>query len=185
VDRRAGRAHCRRCGSKPLPSWTSDLIRLGVSASPELSQVFRVDLRGNLNLPLLRAPIPAMGLIPSALGDESRQRCERSICTPSWSSRWVEYAGPGVTVVGAVKTPTTIQDLGNLRVLTVLVQAGGLLPEAGPEIIVQQANGSTQRLPMRKLFDGFHPDRNKEEGNRRSLETDSGSKVAGCEAGPE
>jgi protein involved in polysaccharide export with SLBB domain len=50
------------------PLGASDLIRLGVSAAPELSQVFRVDLQGNLNLPLLRSPISAEGLMPGALG---------------------------------------------------------------------------------------------------------------------
>jgi protein involved in polysaccharide export with SLBB domain len=47
--------------------------------------------------------------------------------------------------------------LGNLRVLAALAQAGGLLPGAGPEIIVEQANGTTQRLSVRKLFDGLRP----------------------------
>ena len=41
-----------------------------------------------------------------------------------------------------------------------LSQAGGLLPEAGPEIIVEQANGSVQRLSVRQLFDGLHPELN-------------------------
>jgi protein involved in polysaccharide export with SLBB domain len=54
----------------------------------------------------------------------------------------VEYRSRDVTVAGAVKTPMTIQELGDLRVLGALSQAGGLLPEAGPEIIVEQANGS-------------------------------------------
>ena len=44
--------------------------------------------------------------------------------------------------------------------LGALSQAGGLLPEAGPEIIVEQANGSLQRLSVRELFDGLHPQLN-------------------------
>ena len=41
--------------------------------------------------------------------------------------------------------------------LDALSQAGGLLPDAGPEIIVDQPGGSSQRLSVRELFDGFHP----------------------------
>jgi protein involved in polysaccharide export with SLBB domain len=50
--------------------------------------------------------------------------------------------------------------LGNLRVLDALAQAGGLLAGACPEIIVVQANGTAQRLSVRKLFDGLHPELN-------------------------
>jgi protein involved in polysaccharide export with SLBB domain len=118
------------------PIGASDLVRLGVSASPGLSQVFRVDLQGNLNLPLLRAPISARGLMPNVLGDEiaAALRAQHLLVNPIVVVSVVEYAGRGVTVAGAVRTPTTIQDLGNLRVLGALVEAGGLLPGAGPEI---------------------------------------------------
>ena len=141
------------------PIGASDLVRLGVSASPELSQVFRVDLRGNLNLPLLRAPISAKGLMPNVLGDEiaASLRAQHLLVNPIVVVSVVEYAGRGFTVSGAVRTPITVQDLGNLRVLAALAQAGGLLPGAGPEIIVEQANGTTQRLSVRKLFDGLRP----------------------------
>src|ERR1700761_7320105 len=52
------------------PIGASDLIRLTVDDSPELSQTFRVDQQGDLNLPLLNQPIPASGLMPNALRDE-------------------------------------------------------------------------------------------------------------------
>ena len=115
-----------------------------------------------MNLPLLRAPISARGLMPGALGDEvaAELRAQHLLVNPIVVVSVVEYAGRGVTVSGAVRTPITIQDLGNLRVLGALVEAGGLLPGAGPEIIVEQANGAAQRLSVRKLFDGLHPELN-------------------------
>jgi polysaccharide biosynthesis/export protein len=144
------------------PIGVSDLIRLGVSNSPELSRSFRVDPQGNLNLPLLKAPISARGLTPNALGDEvaGALRAQHLLVNPVVVVSVVEYGGRGVSIAGAVKMPATVQDLGNLRVLTALVQAGGLLPEAGPEIIVEQPDGTTQRLSVRKLFDGLHPELN-------------------------
>jgi polysaccharide export outer membrane protein len=72
----------------------------------------------------------------------------------------VEYRSRDVTIAGAVKTPVTIQEIGNLRLLDALSQAGGLLPDAGPEVIVEQANRSMQRLSVRQLFDGYHPELN-------------------------
>jgi polysaccharide biosynthesis/export protein len=140
----------------------SDLVRLNVYDSPELSQSFRVDRQGNLNLPLLHKPIPAAGLLPDELRDEiaAALRAQHLLVNPVVDVSVVEYRSRDVTIAGAVKTPITIQELGDLRVLGALSLAGGLLPEAGPEIIVEQANGSSQRLSVRKLFDGLHPQLN-------------------------
>jgi polysaccharide export outer membrane protein len=144
------------------PIGISDLVRISVSDSPELSQSFRVDRQGKLNLPLLRAPLQAEGLMPDALRDEiaSALRAQHMLVNPIVDVSVVEYRSRDVTIAGAVKTPTTIQELGNLRVLGALSLAGGLLPEAGPEIIVEQANGASQRLSVRELFDGLHPELN-------------------------
>jgi polysaccharide export outer membrane protein len=144
------------------PIGASDLVHLIVYDSPELTQSFRVDKQGNLNLPLLRTPLPAAGLLPDALRDEiaTALRAQHLLVNPVVDVSVIEYRSRDVTVAGAVKTPTTIQELGNLRVLGALSQAGGLLPEAGPEIIVEQANGGLQRLSVRDLFDGLHPQLN-------------------------
>jgi polysaccharide export outer membrane protein len=144
------------------PIGASDLVRLTVSDSPELSQSFRVDKQGNLNLPLMRTPLHAAGLMPDALRDEiaAALRAQHLLVNPVVDVSVVEYRSRDVTIAGAVKTPTTIQEIGNLRLLGALSQAGGLLPEAGPEVIVDQANGSIQRLSVRQLFDGLHPELN-------------------------
>jgi polysaccharide export outer membrane protein len=144
------------------PIGASDLIRLTVSDSPELSQSFRVDKQGNLNLPLMRIPIHAEGLMPDALRNEiaAALRTQHLLVNPIVDVSVVEYRSRDVTIAGAVKTPTTIQETGNLRLLGALSQAGGLLPEAGPEIIVEQPNGTIQRLSVRQLFDGLHPELN-------------------------
>lgn len=140
----------------------SDLVRLNVYDAPELSQSFRVDSQGNLNLPLLHKPIPAAGLMPDELRDRiaASLKAQHLLVNPVVDVAVVEYRSRSVTIAGAVKTPTTIQDVGDLRVLDALSQAGGLLPEAGLEITVEQANGSSQRLSVRELFDGLHPQLN-------------------------
>jgi polysaccharide biosynthesis/export protein len=144
------------------PIGASDLIRLTVGDSPELSQTFRVNQQGNLNLPLLNKPISATGLMPDELRDKIAAALKKQhlLVNPVVDVSVVEYRSRDVTVAGAVKTPVTVQQLGDLRVLGALSQAGGLLPEAGPEIIVEQANGSEQRISVRQLFDGLHPELN-------------------------
>lgn len=141
------------------PIGTSDLVRLSVNDSPELSQTFRVDGQGNLNLPLLNKPILAAGLMPNALRDQiaASLKAQHLLVNPVVDVSVVEYRSRDVTVAGAVRTPMTIQELGDLRLLGALGQAGGLLPDAGPEIIVEQANGAGQRISVRELFDGLHP----------------------------
>jgi polysaccharide biosynthesis/export protein len=140
----------------------SDLIHLTVYDSPELSQSFRVDKQGHLNLPLLRAPLRAEGLMPNALRDEiaAALRAQHLFVDPVVDVSVVEYRSRDVTVSGAVKMPLTIQEIGNLRLLGALSQAGGLLPEAGPEISVEQATGPIQHISVRELFDGSHPELN-------------------------
>ncbi len=140
----------------------SDLVHLTVYDSPELTQSFRVDQAGFLNLPLLRKPVRAEGLMPDDLRDEiARQLREQHLLVhPVVDVAVVEYRSRDVTIAGAVKTPVTVQDVGNLRLLAALSQAGGLLPEAGPEIIVESANGTSQRFSVRDLFDGRHPELN-------------------------
>ena len=141
------------------PIGASDLVRLTVYDAPELSVSFRVDEHGNLNLPLLTKPIPAAGLMPDELRDRIAEalKAQHLLVNPVVDVSVVEYRSRDVTISGAVKTPMTVQELGNLRVLDALSQAGGLLPEAGPEIIVEQADGSSRRLSVRELFDGLHP----------------------------
>jgi polysaccharide export outer membrane protein len=100
--------------------------------------------------------------MPDALRDEiaAALKTQHLLVNPVVDVSVVEYRSRDVTIAGAVKAPTTLEEVGDLRLLGALSQAGGLLPEAGPEIIVEQANGSLQRLSVREIFDGFHPQLN-------------------------
>jgi polysaccharide export outer membrane protein len=100
--------------------------------------------------------------MPDSLRDKivDALRAQHLLVNPVVDVSVVEYRSRDVTIAGAVKAPTTLQEVGDLRLLGALSQAGGLLPEAGPEIIVEQATGSLQRLSVREIFDGFHPQLN-------------------------
>jgi polysaccharide export outer membrane protein len=144
------------------PIGPSDLVRITVYDSPELSRSFRVDSKGYLNLPLLSQPVPAMGLMPDAIREEiaAALRTQHLFVDPIVDVSVVEYRSRAVTIAGAVKTPVTIQEFGSTRLLDALNDAGGLLPEAGPEIVIERASGGSQRVSVRQLFDGRHPELN-------------------------
>src|SRR5216684_2273255 len=91
------------------PIGVSDLVHLTVDDAPELSQSFRVDTQGNLNLPLLRAPIRAEGLMPDALRDEiaATLSAQHLLVDPVVVVSVVEYRSRDVTIAGAIKTPIT------------------------------------------------------------------------------
>src|ERR1700760_4820753 len=101
------------------PIGASDLVRLTVYDAPELTQSFRIDKQGNLNLPLLQSPIHAAGLLPDELRDAIRKalRDQHLLVNPVVDVSVVEYRSRDVTISGAVKSPITVQEFGNLRVL--------------------------------------------------------------------
>jgi polysaccharide export outer membrane protein len=100
--------------------------------------------------------------MPEALRDQiaAALRAQHLLVNPVVDVSVVEYRSRDVTVAGAVKTPSVLQDLGNLRLLGALSQAGGLQPDAGPEVIVETPDGREQRINVRELFDGLHPELN-------------------------
>lgn len=144
------------------PLGPADLVRVTVTDAPELSQTFRVDQQGNLNLPLLREPLHASGLLPDQLRDKlsTALRSQHLLVNPVVDVAVVEYRSRDIVVGGAVKTPATVQDVGNLHLIDAISQAGGLLPEAGPDISVERPDGSSQRIAVRSLYDGQHPELN-------------------------
>src|ERR1700749_4163112 len=87
------------------PIGASDLVRLTVYDAPELTQSFRIDKQGNLNLPLLQSPLHAAGLMPDELRDQiiSALRSQHLFVNPVVDVAVVEYRSRDVTISGAVK----------------------------------------------------------------------------------
>lgn len=137
----------------------SDLVRVTVYDSPDLSRSFRVDENGNLSLPLLHKPIKAAGLMPDAVRKEIVDALvsEHLFVSPVVDVSVVEYRSRSVTISGAVKSPVTIQEFGNTYLLDAINDAGGLLAEAGPEIIVEQPSAAPRHILVKELLDGKNP----------------------------
>ncbi len=94
-----------------------DLVSLVVYDSPELSRAFRIDEDGSLRLPMLRQHIQVAGLtldeaenaIAAALVNE------QVLVNPIVSLSVTELRSRPITVVGAVKTPTTFQATSSIN----------------------------------------------------------------------
>lgn len=144
------------------PLGPSDLIRLSVYDSPELSRSFRVDQQGNLELPMLKQPVNVKGLMPEAaaklIADDLRQ--QHMLVNPIVDVAVVEYRSRSITVSGAVKSPSTIQELKETRLLDAINQAGGLSNDAGTEVVVEKPGQPPAHILLKDLLDGSHPDLN-------------------------
>jgi polysaccharide export outer membrane protein len=144
-----------------------DLIGISVYDAPELTRTVRVDDDGNIRLPMVRQHIKAAGLLPAELENAIMTALvdEHVLVSPVVTVAVVEYHSRPITVVGAVKNPTTFQATGNVTLLEAITQAGGLTANAGAEIEVSHpassANGKsvnlTERIPVHSLMDEADP----------------------------
>ena len=145
-----------------LPAQTigpDDLISITVFDCPELTRSFRVSSDGTLALPIL-GRIPAAGLMPVQLEDKlaSELRRTQTMVDPVVNISVSEYRSKPVSVVGAVRSPLTFQAMSDSTLLDAIAKAGGLAPEAGPEILLSRKDGTPiQRIPVRSLIDSADP----------------------------
>jgi polysaccharide export outer membrane protein len=144
------------------PLGPSDLVRLSVYDSPELSRSFRVDSDGALLLPLLKQPVKVSGLLPDAAAKVIAQNLkdEHILVNPIVDVSVVEYRSRAVTISGAVKSPQTMQEFQETRLLDAINDAGGLSPDAGPEIVLERPGSAPSHVLVKDLLDGAHPELN-------------------------
>jgi polysaccharide export outer membrane protein len=147
-----------------------DLIAIQVYDSPELTRTVRVGADGCIRLPMLKQSIKAEGLMPAdletvvadALGDEG------IIVEPFVTITVAEYASRPISVAGAVRSPVTFQASSPVTLLEAITRAGGLLPEAGSEILISKTQPGPdggqasliQRVAVKSLIDAADPDVN-------------------------
>jgi polysaccharide export outer membrane protein len=148
-----------------LPAQTvgaDDLVSIVVFDCVELTRTFRVSSDGTLALPIL-GRIPAAGLMPVQLEEivAERLKSTQTMVSPMVNVSVAEYRSKPVSVVGAVRAPVTFQAIGDTNLLGAITRAGGLAPEAGPEILVTRKESkegglsviTVQRIPVRNLME--------------------------------
>jgi polysaccharide export outer membrane protein len=141
------------------PIGPSDLIALSVYDSSELTRTFRVDTEGNLSLPMIRRTIRAAGLLPADLEKliATALSEEQILVEPIVKVAVAEYYSRPISVMGAVKRPTTFQAYGPVTLLEALARAEGLGESASAEIIVTRPAGEPLRVSVPALIDQADP----------------------------
>lgn len=152
------------------PIGANDLLGITVYDSPELTRTVRVEADGTFRLPMLKEHIHAAGLVPEELekvitADLVR---EQLFVDPIVTVSVAEYRSRPINIVGAVKTPITIQAVGDVTLLDAITQAGGLTDDAGSEILISHRQADTsgktteriQHVPTQDLLDEVDPSLN-------------------------
>jgi polysaccharide export outer membrane protein len=144
-----------------------DLLVIFVSSSPENSRSVRVAADGTISMPSLKDPIQVVGLFSTEVEKVlvAALTANKILVEPIVSVSVAEYRSRPVTVVGAVKSPTTMQAIGGLRLLDAIAKADGLTPEAGSQIIVSKLGTSgspdyVQHIPVAALMSRLDPSLN-------------------------
>lgn len=145
----------------------NDMLSVTVYESPELSRTVRVGADGMIRLPMLKRKIKAEGVMPGELevliGAALEE--EEIVVEPFVTVSVAEYHSKPISVMGAVKLPVTLQAETPVTLLEALAKAGGLSPEAGPEILIsrrqteagQEGATSVQRVSVKELIDVADP----------------------------
>jgi len=148
----------------------NDLIAVSVYDAPELTRTVRVGADGYMRLPMLKQRIKADGRMPGELeaAIAAALESEQLIVDPVVTVTIAEYNSRPISVAGAVKQPITFQAEGPVTLLEAITRAGGLAPEAGPEILVSRMRSGpggsltslVQRIPVKGLIDAADPTMN-------------------------
>jgi polysaccharide export outer membrane protein len=143
------------------PISANDLVAISVYDAPELTRTARVSVDGFIRLPMLKQRVKAQGLMPSELETAIAKALqdEQIIVDPFVTVNVAEYNSHPISVAGAVRQPLTFQATGPVTLLEAITRAGGLAPEAGPEILVSRtqpgADGTSSALVQRILVKGL------------------------------
>jgi polysaccharide export outer membrane protein len=149
-----------------VPLGPHDLIQVNIYGNPELSRSVRIAADGTVRMPMLEDAIRAAGKLPAEVeaAISAAFRTEQVLVDPIVSVTVAEYASRQVTIGGAVRNPTTVQALGNMRLAEAITRAGGLSSDAGAEILVREAGskdpGSIRHVSVKQLIDESNTDVN-------------------------
>ncbi|HDZ27744.1 hypothetical protein LCGC14_0742160 [marine sediment metagenome] len=125
-----------------------DLLEISVFGLDEMSQTVRVSEKGKITLPLL-GEIEVEEMTKAELERKLGQLLEKKyLQNPQVTVFIREYQSKKVYILGAVGKPGSYKLLGRQTVLQLISDAGGLVEDAGDEIIVirQRKDGPSKTL---------------------------------------
>jgi polysaccharide export outer membrane protein len=147
---------------------SNDLVSVSIYGEPDLTRTVRVGSDGTIRLPLLQQKVKADGLMPEGLEKAIADafEAEQILVNPFVTVTVAEYHTLlPVSVAGAVRNPTTFEPTDKVTLLEAITRAGGLTPEAGPEILISRPSQDSsavqaplvQRILVRALIDAADP----------------------------
>ncbi len=102
--------------------------------APDVEEItkapFRIDMRGNINLPLI-GRVQAAGLTTDELQEQIKLRLKKYLQQPDVTVAIAEFRSQPISILGAVQTPGVHQLQGHKSLFEVLSMAGGLRADAG------------------------------------------------------
>ncbi len=115
-----------------------DLLSVNVYDNPEFSSSYRVDLAGDLTLPLCgKVNVRGLTLTEAAKRLEAALKDGQILNQPQVNLDVLQYAGQYVTVLGEVANPGRVSLIAPTRLGEILAQAGGVTPMAGARIKIR------------------------------------------------
>lgn len=135
----------------PLTIGSGDLVEVALFDAPELSGRFRVDEKGDVQLPLVGA-VHVQGLTADGAAKLIQQRyVAAEILKPESSEASVfiqEYANQGITITGEVKSPGVYPALGVRMLNDVVTAAGGVTATADSHVIITHRDDAAHPLTV-------------------------------------
>lgn len=110
-----------------------DLEEFAGGATAVKETGYRIDLRGNINLPLI-GRMKVSGQTVDQFEAALVERLKEYLKNPSVTVAVMEYKSQPISVVGQVTTPGVHQLQGRKTLLEVISAVGGLKPDAGHQI---------------------------------------------------
>jgi polysaccharide biosynthesis/export protein len=130
-----------------------DNLQIFVWQHPDVSVTIPVRPDGRISTPLVE-DLPAVGKTPTQLARDIEVALSEFIRAPTVSvivSNFVGTFDTQVRVVGQATAPQSIPYRQNMSILDVMIQVGGLAPNAAGNRarIVRTVDGVTQEIPVR------------------------------------
>lgn len=167
ADNNSGKSSARpdtAKGQKPPEGYrigVDDSLFISVWKEPDLSSQVTVRPDGVITLPLIN-DVPVVGLSPKELQDLLTEKLKAFVNEPQVTVVVRDIRSRKVFLVGQVGKPGSFQLSGNMTLLELLAQAGGLGQFAKSEsiYILRNQNGQQVRLPFKykRVLQGKDPD---------------------------
>jgi polysaccharide export outer membrane protein len=122
-----------------------DVLTISVYDAPDVTGEYRVSPTGEIEIPLLSAPIIAAGRTPAQLSDliSEKYRASEIYTHPRVTVAIKESRVHAIAIAGAVKKPQIYPVFGKITLLDLLSQAEGLADDSGSQAIVTRGDIAT------------------------------------------